>query len=283
MRQAIRPLLAGCGLLVLSACQLIRSPAIETGLTSLNQDSRVQFVVLHYTHDDDQTSLRQLTSTKSQVSAHYLLSRTPLSHPVLYRLVPEEQRAWHAGRSQWQEHSALNASSIGIEIVNTGYPANEADIPLMQRHWQDFTPAQLSSLASLLSQLTQRYQIPPDRLLGHSDIAPGRKVDPGPRFPWKQLHDEYGLGAWPDEIRVHQLLASHWHAPTLSQLQQMLAEYGYAQPLTGQLDQPTIAVLTAFQLHFRPARYDGQPDRETAARLQVLLEQYRRPDSALEH
>ena len=260
--------------LLLTSCQPITLP-IDRSHTSLNQDSRIQSVIVHYTQIDDAQSLDELTRPESRVSAHYLLSREEQDgQPILYALVPESQRAWHAGISHWQGAQALNASSIGIEVVNLGYADAEAQLPLTERHWQEFTPAQIRTLALLLRQLVERYQLAPTRLLAHSDIAPGRKVDPGPRFPWHHLHEEYGLGAWPDEGRVSALLAMPGPMPSISEIQNLLIRYGYGLAATGVLDTQTRQTLQAFQLHFRPARYDGIPDRETVARLQALLEKY---------
>ena len=260
--------------LLLTSCQPITLP-IDRSHTSVNQDSRIQSVIVHYTQIDDAQSLDELTRPESQVSAHYLLSREERDgQPILYALVPESQRAWHAGISHWQGAQALNASSIGIEVVNLGYLDADAQLPLTERHWQAYTPAQIRTLALLLRQLVERYQLPPTRLLGHSDIAPGRKVDPGPRFPWQQLHAQYGLGAWPEEARVSALLAMPGSMPSVHEIQNLLIRYGYGLAATGILDTQTRQAVQAFQLHFRPARYDGIPDRETVARLQALLEKY---------
>jgi len=260
--------------LLLTSCQQV-ALQVDHSHPSVNQDSRIQSVIVHYTQIDDTQSLDELTRPASRVSAHYLLSREERhGQPILYALVPESQRAWHAGISHWQGAQALNASSIGIEVVNLGYADADAQLPLTERHWQAYTPAQIRTLAQLLQQLVVRYQLAPTRLLGHSDIAPGRKVDPGPRFPWQQLHEQYGLGAWPDEKRVSELLATPGPMPSIAELQTMLIRYGYGLTATGYLDAETHHVLTAFQLHFRPARYDGIPDQETVARLQALLEKY---------
>lgn len=259
---------------LLSACS--QSPEHYHLVTqpSPNQDSRVQYLVLHYTQIDDASSLYELTRPESQVSAHYLLSRDEVGgKPTLYALVPESQRAWHAGRSHWQGAQALNTASIGIEIVNLGYDPADSQLPLSQRRWQAYTEEQIRALAELLKTLSARYQIKPSRILGHSDIAPGRKVDPGPRFPWQRLYEEYGIGVWPDEARVKALLSQPTAPqPPLREVQQMLVRYGYQLPISGELDEATRTVLTAFQLHFRPSLCDGLPDAESIASLQVLLE-----------
>ena len=269
-----RRLLLATTSLLLTSCQPITLP-IDRSHTSLNQDSRIQSVIVHYTQIDDAQSLEELTRPESRVSAHYLLSREERDgQPIVYALVPESQRAWHAGISHWQGAQALNASSIGIEVVNLGYADADAQLPLTERHWQAYTPGQIRTLALLLRQLVDRYHLPPTRLLGHSDIATGRKVDPGPRFPWQQLHAQYDLGAWPDEARVSALLAMPGPMPSITEIQTLLIRYGYGLAATGILDTQTRQTVQAFQLHFRPARYDGLPDRETVARLQALLEKY---------
>ena len=250
---------------------------LDTRYHAANQESRIQYLVVHYTQIDDAQSLYELTRRDSGVSAHYLISRAEHQGKVsLYPLVPDSERAWHAGRSHWQGAQALNSASIGIEIVNRGYEVADAGLPLDQRRWQSYTEAQFHAVASLLQSLSNRYQIDPTRILGHSDISVARKVDPGPRFPWRRLHDEYGVGAWPDEARVTALLATMNTLPSTQKIQQMLIRYGYGLTASGELDAETRGAVAAFQLHFRPSRCDGEIDRETVARLQALLEKYPR-------
>ena len=280
MRPPFMPLclmlaLLGVGL-PLAGCQ--QPPyQLDSRYHAANQDSRIQYLVVHYTQIDDALSLDELTRADSGVSAHYLLSREESQGRVtLYPLVAESQRAWHAGRSHWQGAQALNSASIGIEIVNRGYEVADAGLPLDQRRWQSYTEAQFHAVASLLQSLSNRYQIDPTRILGHSDISVARKVDPGPRFPWQRLHEEYGVGAWPDEERVAALLAAQEPLPPPLIIQQMLIRYGYGLTPSGEFDRATQDTLAAFQLHFRPQRCDGEADRETLARLQALLEKYQR-------
>ncbi len=238
------------------------SSAYDTRYTATGQDSRVMFLVLHFTNEDFANSLRILT--QQQVSAHYLLSdETP---PRIYRLVDEQRRAWHAGQSFWQGSSNLNASSIGIEIVNAG-PVKQADGSLV---FAPYPPAQINLLLQLVKDIVARHQIRPDRIVGHSDIAPQRKPDPGPMFPWQRLAAE-GLIPWPDPARLPPLLALYEASPpTAAWFQQMLARVGYQVPDNGEFDAATRRVLSAFQMKYRPARHDGQADAQTAALLQVL-------------
>ncbi|HEY3596648.1 MAG TPA: N-acetylmuramoyl-L-alanine amidase [Paraburkholderia sp.] len=234
-------------------------------------DSRVRFLVMHYTEIGEAQSLHVLTS--EPVSAHYVVPDAPqIRHgePVVWQLVPESQRAWHAGVSAWQGTTELNAASIGIENVNRG----PVDTP-QGRTWQPYPPAQVDALIRLAKDIVTRYTITPTRVVGHSDIAPQRKIDPGPLFPWKQLYDA-GVGAWPDDATVTADLAGRDpNAPAdVRALQQKLARYGYEVATDGVLDEKTQRVFAAFQMHFRPRDYAGNPDAETDAIAAALLDKY---------
>ncbi|ELI6431675.1 N-acetylmuramoyl-L-alanine amidase [Aeromonas sp. 2HA2] len=263
-----------CLILLLSACQ----PApyqLSSRYPSASQNERIAFLILHYTDEDDANSLRLLTEPAHQVSAHYLIPRDTDQTPLpVYQLVPDSQRAWHAGRSRWHQYAGLNASSLGIEIVNLGYPPEDALLPAHQRRWQPYTQAQIAAIGALTQKLVQRYRIPPTQVLAHSDVAPERKQDPGPHFPWRELALHYGVGAWPDEARVtalRQQPAPTWNALTW---QQQLARYGYGIAPSGTWDEQSRAALRAFQLHFRPALVSGEPDEQSQAILTALLERY---------
>ena len=243
-------LLAGCA----------SGPRMDTSHPSANQDSRVQFVVLHYTSTSLEHSLQLLTT--GPVSSHYLIGDAP---PTIYKLVDENQRAWHAGESQWKGRTWLNSSSIGIEIVNKGY----RDTP-SGRVWYPYTEGQIQALIALLKDISTRYKIDPQNIIGHSDIAPLRKLDPGPLFPWKRLA-QAGFGVWPNEQAVAREQARFAREmPGITWFQQQLALLGYETPQTGELDVATRHVLAAFQMHFRPSKFDGTPDAESAAILSVL-------------
>ena len=243
-------LLAGCA----------SGPRMDTSHPSANQDSRVQFVVLHYTSTSLERSLQLLTS--GPVSSHYLIGDTP---PTIYKLVDENQRAWHAGESQWKGRTWLNSSSIGIEIVNPGFK----DTPT-GRLWYPYSEAQVQSLIVLLKDISKRHAISPRSIIGHSDIAPQRKVDPGPLFPWWRLADA-GLIRWPDAAQVVSRRGEFERAlPDALWFQQQLAKVGFSLAFSGQFDEQTRNVLAAFQMKYRPARYDGLADAETAAILAVL-------------
>ncbi|MDE7527901.1 N-acetylmuramoyl-L-alanine amidase [Aeromonas salmonicida] len=263
-----------CLILLLSACQ----PApyqLSSRYPSASQNERIAFLILHYTDENDANSLRLLTEPAHQVSAHYLIPRDTDQTPLpVYQLVPDSQRAWHAGRSRWHQYAGLNASSLGIEIVNLGYPPEDALLPAHQRRWQPYTQAQIAAIGALTQKLVQRYRIPPTQVLAHSDVAPERKQDPGPHFPWRELALHYGVGAWPDEARVtalRQQPAPAWNALTW---QQQLARYGYGVASSGTWDEQSRAALRAFQLHFRPALVSGEPDEQSQAILTALLERY---------
>lgn len=235
---------------------------IDDSYRARDQNSRVDFIVIHYTSSDLPTSLATLT--RGGVSAHYLLGA---DSPEVYRLVDESQRAWHAGDSQWRGHTWLNASSIGIELVNPGY----LDGP-DGRRWFAYPQAQIDRLIALLKDLKARHGVAGVNIVGHSDIAPQRKVDPGPRFPWAQL-GAAGLIPWPTDSAVAaQLQRLAGELPDVAWFQHQLASAGYAVPQQGELDEATRNVLAAFQMKYRPSRCDGQPDLETAALLLALLQ-----------
>ncbi|WP_421280898.1 N-acetylmuramoyl-L-alanine amidase [Aeromonas taiwanensis] len=263
-----------CLLLLLGACQP-DAYRLSSHHQSANQNERIAFLILHYTDEDDARSLRLLTESEHKVSAHYLIPRDTDERPLpVYQLVPDDQRAWHAGRSRWHQYAGLNASSLGIEIVNLGYDEKEAALPAHLRRWQPYTEAQIAALGALARDLVERYQIPPSQVLAHSDVAPERKQDPGPRFPWRELALRYGVGAWPDEARVAALRQQRLPAWPPLIWQQQLARYGYGIAPSGEWDAQSRAVMRAFQLHFRPAQVSGEPDAECQAILMALLERY---------
>jgi N-acetylmuramoyl-L-alanine amidase len=233
---------------------------IDDRYRAASQDSRVQFIVLHYTEGDFGASLNILT--QGPVSSHYLVTEDP---PIIYRLVPEERRAYHAGASSWEGATALNASSVGIEVVNRGYIGDK---------FGPYTPypeAQIDRVIALVKDIAQRHAVRPHRIIGHSDIAPTRKVDPGPMFPWPRLAAA-GLVPWPDPQQVEsarQRFAAG-ALPDMGWFQSRLAAHGFLVPLDRALGPETRDVLIAFQMKYRPQRYDGVPDAETAALLEVV-------------
>ena len=259
-------LLAGCATppaapVRLPAAAVPVRPAIDRSLSARGQSSRVKFLVIHYTVSDLPSSIKILT--EQTVSAHYLL--TDQNPPVVYGLVDETRQSNHAGVSNWKSYTQLNTSSIGIEIVNPGFTEGPTG-----RIWYPFPQQQIDRLIVLVKEIVARHNIPPENVLGHSDIAPQRKQDPGPLFPWQQLA-RHGLVLWPDAARVAtQRPLFEQQLPDVTWFQQKLALHGYAVPQTGELDAQTRLVIGAFQMKYRPAMYDGTPDAETAAMLDVL-------------
>lgn len=244
-------LLAGC----------VTGPRIDHTYNAKGQSPRVKFIVLHYTVSDKPSSIKILT--EQQVSAHYLL--TDDAQPVIYGLVPETQQAWHAGVSSWKGFTNLNTSSVGIEIVNAGWK----DTP-QGRVYAPFPQTQIDALVALVRDIEKRYNIPPENVIGHSDVAPGRKQDPGPLFPWQRLASE-GLAIWPDATRVAAVRpAFDAQLPDVVWFQKKLTAFGYGMQQTCVFDQQTKNALSAFQSRFRPANLDGNADAQTAALLEVL-------------
>jgi N-acetylmuramoyl-L-alanine amidase len=224
---------------------------------SPNHDDRppgqaIDILLLHYTGmEGPQAAIDRLVDPTAKVSAHYLIEEdgTP------WRLVAEEQRAWHAGVSYWEGSRDINARSIGIELVNPGHEFG----------YRPFPPAQMDSLEALALEILSRHPIPPRHVLGHSDVAPQRKQDPGELFDWVGLA-RHGIGLWPRASARPR----NW---SVAEFQAGLGRFGYEVPDHGQLDEATKTVLIAFQRHFRPSRFDGMPDEECAGILADLLDQ----------
>lgn len=251
---------------------------IDSSFVSENQDARVQILVLHYTENSFERALELLTKKAHGVSAHYLIPEqaAEMSQPFpVYQLVPEHGCAYHAGVSFWQGARLLNASSVGIEMANLGFAHEDQGLPLMARRWIPYPEAQFQAVGALAREIAARYQIAPHRVVGHSDIAPQRKIDPGPLFSWERLYREFGVGAWPDEDTVAFYTRHFPYSDDIRALQGKLAAYGYEAAQDGRFNEAMQKVVAAFQIHFRPARYDGALDIETAAILDALLEKYR--------
>ncbi len=256
-------LLAGCANLSPPTPVTSGGTPIDTSRSAKGQDSRVLFLVLHYTVADFPISMKILT--ERDVSAHYLVSDEP--QPRIFRLVDESRRAWHSGASAWKGHKLLNASSIGIEIVHPGFKLG----PDKQRIYQPFSPAQMDVLLPLVRDIVQRHQIRPDRILGHGEVTPAYKEDPGPTFPWQLLAERGITPPLPDATRVAaQRAVYEWMLPEPLWLQERLAQHGYPIERTGVWDAQSQRVLMNFQMRYRPASHSGQPDAESAALLQVL-------------
>jgi N-acetylmuramoyl-L-alanine amidase len=216
-------------------------------------------ILLHYTGmQTGEAALQRLCTAPSKVSSHYVV----FEDGRIVQLVPEEKRAWHAGVSHWAGETDINSRSIGIEIVNPGHEGGYPDYPRRQ----------IAAVIALCRGIVMRRNIPRDRILAHSDVAPSRKQDPGEKFPWKLLH-ESGVGLWvaPAPIRDWLALVPGDAGEGVSALQRSLAEYGYGIEPSGEYDAATKEVVVAFQRHFRPAQVDGLADTSTHETLQRLL------------
>lgn len=249
---------------------------------------RVRFLVMHYTSLDFKASIMALTGEK--VSAHYLVPdpseqtyrEAGFKDMRIFNLVDENERAWHAGVSSWAGHSHLNDVSIGIEIVNlaTGHSdASDETVDLVDSHSEEisfppYNPVQIVAVKELALNILQRYpDIMPTNVLGHSDIAIGRKSDPGAAFPWKELYGA-GIGAWyDDELKSHYQKQFSKSFPTKQEILTKLKCYGYDITAAG-TEIGYKNLIRAFQLHFRQEKYDGILDVETAAILYAVVDKY---------
>jgi len=248
---------------------------------SPNHDERggapIDMLVLHYTGmREGRAALERMCDTVAKVSAHYMIEEDG----TVYALVDEERRAWHAGVGSWRGHDEINSRSIGIELVNPGHEFGYRAFPL----------AQMEALAQLAPGILSRHPIPQRNVVGHADVAPTRKEDPGELFDWAWLAAR-GIGLWPAANAPLPIL------PSDVEIAAMLTTYGYAVSQASSLVTPAKAgvhgsldsrlrgndeekktesfaykaTLIAFQRHFRPARFDGVADEETVARLAALL------------
>ena len=246
--------------------------------------TRIRFVVIHYTSIDWENSLKVLTNERYEVSSHYLIPEggddTYSDQIKIFQLVDEENRAWHAGISKWEERTNINDQSIGIELVN------QAECSVRQGSqydytnnyiclFSDFDSDQIDQLILLLKDILSRHdEIKPTYIVGHSDISPDRKFDPGPKFPWKKLY-ENGIGAWYDDQTFEKYKNQFKRKiPDINQIQCALKRYGYGVEITNKMDEQTFFVIRAFQYHFTPNKSDGSISVDTVSALWALLEKY---------
>jgi N-acetylmuramoyl-L-alanine amidase len=221
---------------------------------SPNHDPRpagaaVDILVLHYTGmRTAEEALDRLCDPEAKVSAHYTIDRDG----CIYRHVDEGRRARHAGVSWWAGERDVNGRSIGIELVNPGHEFGYVPFP----------EAQIDALMELAHAILARHPVPANRVVGHSDVAPARKMDPGELFPWRQLADA-GIGVFPPPSW------GRWPEGPEGDFADMLRQFGYG--VAPDLDIPLATVTTAFQRHFRPEKVDGIADDETQARLRALV------------
>lgn len=247
---------------------------VKTYFPSLAQNFRQKYIILHYTAIPLDKSI--LALTERGVSAHYLVN--DMDDNEVYQLVDENKRAYHAGISTWRNDKNMNDNSIGIEIVNLGYTVDA----IGKRTFLPYNATQLKKVLLLVKDIADRYQIPPTNILGHSDVAPVRKQDPGPLFPWKQLYEKYDVGMWYDDATMKNILMQNVSnfemekdkSTFIFSFQADLQKFGYDINPTGSWNTENRKVVEAFQYHFRPENYDGTVDVLTYSILQALLQKY---------
>lgn len=228
---------------------------------SPNFDARIlppSMIVLHYTGmQTGEAALERLRDPAAKVSAHYLVEEDGR----VFRLVAEERRAWHAGVSFWRGRQNVNGDSVGIEIVNPGH----------EWGYRAFPDAQTASVIDLVADIRTRWTIDDRDIVGHSDIAPDRKDDPGELFPWAALAAA-GHGLWTEASAAPGASVGEGEqGAAVFALQAGLTRLGYDLPPTGTFDTATTTAVRAFQRHWRPVKFDGIADGETRARLIALL------------
>jgi N-acetylmuramoyl-L-alanine amidase len=247
-----------------------------------------KFIVLHCIGFDEKKALKLLKpiSKKPGPSAHYLIPQVTTeeseeSHPI-YKIVPDNHEARHAGMSKWKGIPSLNHHSIGIEFHSPNY-ARALEVQAGQReepdwsHFDQFSDEQIEAGIKLIRNLMKKYNIKPENVVGHSDIAPYRedsnkniilgKTDPGTTFPWKKLAKS-GIGVWPKSHRTR----SGDLDTSVKNAQKLLSTYGYSVPTTGNLDLKTQFVIKAFQMHFMPEKCDGKISAEMIIYLENLID-----------
>jgi N-acetylmuramoyl-L-alanine amidase len=228
---------------------------------SPNLDARTKvpdMLVLHYTGmESGEAALARLRDPEARVSSHYMVEEDGR----IFRLVPEERRAWHAGVSFWKGEEGVNHASIGIEIVNPGHEFG----------YRPFPPAQIDAVIALVADIRTRWSIDDGRILGHSDVAPARKQDPGELFPWKQLA-QAGHGIWAEaDPAPGDPLVEGAEGVGVFALQAGLTRLGYDCAPSGRFDQATREIVSAFQRHWVQTRWDGVADGLTRATLMAVL------------
>jgi N-acetylmuramoyl-L-alanine amidase len=218
----------------------------------------LDMVVLHYTDMlSAQAAIDHLCKRESKVSAHYVVAEDG----EVFQLVDEANRAWHAGESSWRGHSNINSRSIGIEIANPGHTHG----------YRAFPELQMQSVIELCHAIQARHDIPPRNIVGHSDVAFLRKMDPGELFDWPRLA-RAAIGVFPFGARpmLGSALARGDNGKKVIRLQTALSNWGYGLKLDGDYGPKTEQCVIAFQRHYRPDNIDGAWDDECAGLLAAL-------------
>jgi N-acetylmuramoyl-L-alanine amidase len=283
--QVAAPLL----LTVVAGCSCSNSSIkFDESIHSPNRNSRIKYIVLHYTATNFKNTVDIFTNNSTlprEVSAHYVIpenldSSYHYKKLKVFRLVKNAERAWHAGVSSWKCVAGLNDQSIGIELVNRASCRSIAEKEYC--YFSDFDPQQIKLLLETLNYLMIQYpHIQATNIIAHSDIAPNRKLDPGPRFPWELLY-RHGHGAWFDyQTMIKYAEKFTLSMPSLLTIQQALRKYGYNLEISGEFDKQTSQVVSAFQRHFVQDNVTGVINIKTAAVLFALMEKYY-PDCSFE-
>lgn len=262
---------------LLLSCTSINYNIDTKKYSAKGQNERIKFIIIHYTATTDEVGLRALT--QGGVSSHYFISSK--DEEPIYNLVPLNKRAWHAGISEFAGRNNINDTSIGIEITSFGVQDDKTGIKdygffIPEDRYLEFTEGQIKKLAKLLNSLVTKYNIKPTDILGHSDIAPTRKIDPGAKFPWERLYKEYGIGAWYNERDKKFFMNEKLFKVTpIFKIKEELRKYGYKINNTNEWDEESRRVVYSFQLHFNPKGLSGNMDLETFAILKALNKKYR--------
>jgi N-acetylmuramoyl-L-alanine amidase len=229
---------------------------------SPNHDARgnhpIDTLVLHYTDMKScEDAVARLCDAEAGVSAHYVIGEDG----KIFQLVDETERAWHAGESHWRGSSAINGRSIGIEIANRGH----------SHDYPDFPKIQMQAVADLCRDIIVRHHIPPRNVVGHSDIAFLRKMDPGEKFDWAWLASQ-GVGVFPADAKpMPGVELKRGDSGTMvTRLQTSLSNWGYGLKLDGDYGEKTALCVIAFQRHYRPSNLDGVWDNECSGLLAAL-------------
>ncbi len=240
-----------------TSLNIIQSPSPNYSTRVLAAGAAIDHLIFHYTDLPSAAGAIALLQQaypqdpKREVSAHYVVD----TDGTIFQLVPDHLCAWHAGQSYWRGQTALNHRSIGIELVNPGHS------------WglEAFSAAQIATCLNLSQYLVHHHAIPAYNIVGHSDVAPQRKLDPGPHFPWA-LFAKNGVGHWPQSaIKPEPLVA-------LELIQRLLRQYGYDCPQTGVLDTQTETILRSFHAHFCPSTISAEPHALTYPILRELVD-----------